>query len=185
MDNPLVQPEPGLFIWTIVTFLVLLWILARYAWRPLLDALENRQEMIRKSLDDARQAKQDLERVQQDSAKIVSEARTEAGAIVANSRADAAKLRDELRQKARAEADAILKNAEKRIQQETARALFTDSTGGGRCFAADRLEADSAQSVQSGQRSIDRRYPQADPHATGLGLVTRRNGVLLRRGRSR
>ena len=64
MDNPLVQPEPGLFIWTIVTFLVLLWILARYAWRPLLDALENRQEMIRKSLDDARQAKQDLERVQ-------------------------------------------------------------------------------------------------------------------------
>ena len=123
MDNPLVQPEPGLFIWTIVTFLVLLWILAKYAWRPLLDALENRQEMIRKSLDDAEKATQELERVQQDSARIVSEARAEADAIVSNSRSDAAKLRDELRQKARAEADTILQNAQKQIQQETARAL--------------------------------------------------------------
>ena len=56
MDNPLVQPDPGLFIWTIVTFLVLLALLAKFAWRPLLDALDKRQESIRKSLDDARRA---------------------------------------------------------------------------------------------------------------------------------
>src|SRR5919112_411473 len=63
MDNPLVQTDPGLFIWTIVTFLVLLALLAKFAWRPLLQALEQRQEAIRKSLDDVRQAKQDLEPV--------------------------------------------------------------------------------------------------------------------------
>ena len=40
MNNPLVQPDPGLFIWTIVTFLVLLALLAKFAWRPLLQALE-------------------------------------------------------------------------------------------------------------------------------------------------
>ena len=40
MDNPLVQPDPGLFIWTILTFLVLVALLARFAWRPLLQALE-------------------------------------------------------------------------------------------------------------------------------------------------
>ena len=57
MGNPLVQPDPGLFIWTILTFLVLLGLLAKFAWRPLLQALESRQESIRKSLDDARQAK--------------------------------------------------------------------------------------------------------------------------------
>ena len=62
MNNPLVQPDPGLYIWTIATFLVLLALLARFAWRPLLDALEQRQEVIRKSLDDARQARQELER---------------------------------------------------------------------------------------------------------------------------
>ena len=123
MDNPLVQPDPGLFIWTIVTFLALLWILTRFAWKPLLNALENRQEMIRKSLDDAEQAKQELERVQQESAKIVAKARADAETIVANSRSDAAKLREELRQKARAEADTILQDTEKQIRQETDRAL--------------------------------------------------------------
>ena len=60
MGNPLVQPDPGLFIWTILTCLVLLGLLAKFAWRPLLQALESRQESIRQSLDDARQAKQDL-----------------------------------------------------------------------------------------------------------------------------
>ena len=53
--NPLVQPDPGLFIWTIVTFLVLLTFLAKFAWKPLLEALETRQNAIRKSLDDAQQ----------------------------------------------------------------------------------------------------------------------------------
>ena len=123
MDNPLVQPDPGLFIWTILTFLVLLGLLAKFAWKPLLHALENRQEMIRKSLDDAEQAKRELERVQQESATIVSQARVEADSIVANSRADAAKLREELRQKARTEADSIIANAERQIHQETERAL--------------------------------------------------------------
>ena len=61
MNNPLVQPDPGLYIWTIVTFLVLVALLGKFAWRPLLDALDRRQEAIRKSLDEARQAKQELE----------------------------------------------------------------------------------------------------------------------------
>ena len=78
MDNPLVQPDPGLFIWTIVTFLVLLALLAKFAWRPLLDALEKRQESILKSLDDALQAKQELERLHVESAQIIRQARVEA-----------------------------------------------------------------------------------------------------------
>jgi len=68
MNNPLIQPDPGLFIWTIVTFLVLLALLAKFAWRPLLQALESRQERIRKSLEDAERARQELERLQQDAA---------------------------------------------------------------------------------------------------------------------
>ena len=123
MDNPLVQPDPGLFIWTILTFLVLLGLLARFAWRPLLQALESRQESIRKSLDDARQAKQDLERLHQESAQIIRQARVEADGIITRSRADAERLREEMKQKARAEADTIVKSAERQIQLETTRAL--------------------------------------------------------------
>jgi len=122
-DNPLVQPDPGLFIWTIVTFLVLLSLLAKFAWRPLLQALESRQESIRKSLDDARQAKLELERLQQESVQILRQARIEAESIIARSREDAERLREELKQKARAEAEAVVKNAERQIGLETARAL--------------------------------------------------------------
>ena len=123
MDNPLVQPDPGLFIWTIITFLVLLGLLAKFAWGPLLKALESRQEEIRKSLDDAQQAKQELERVNQESAQIVNRARVDAEAIITQSRSDGDRLREEIKQKARAEADHIVKNAERQIQLETSRAL--------------------------------------------------------------
>jgi F-type H+-transporting ATPase subunit b len=123
MNNPLVQPDPGLYIWTIVTFLVLVAALARFAWRPLLEALERRTDSIRKSLDDARQAKQELERLQTESQRILAEARAQADSILSETRSDAARLRDELRQKAQAEAQGIVKNAERQIAQETARAL--------------------------------------------------------------
>jgi len=123
MDNPLVQADPGLFIWTIITFLVLLFALKKLAWGPLLAALEARQNSIRKSLDDAQQAKQELERLNAESAQIIARARQDADAIITQSRSDGDRLREEIRQKARSEADLIVKNAERQIQLETSRAL--------------------------------------------------------------
>lgn len=123
MNNPLVQPDPGLFIWTIVTFLVLVTILAKFAWKPLLEALESRQALVRKSLDDAAQAKQDLERLNHEAAQIMSKARVDAEAVIARSQADADRLREEMKQKAKADADVIVKSAERQIQLETNRAL--------------------------------------------------------------
>ena len=123
MDNPLVQPDPGLFIWTIITFLVLLGLLAKFAWRPLLNALESRQESIRKSLDDAQQAKAELERLQRESAEIIRQAHLNAESIIAKGRSDAERLGEEMRQKAREEANGIVRNAERQIQIETRRAM--------------------------------------------------------------
>jgi F-type H+-transporting ATPase subunit b len=123
MDNPLVQPDPGLFIWTILTFLVLLGLLAKFAWRPLLAALDSRQNAIRKSLDDAQQARVELDRLTKESASMINRARAEADQIIVSSRADAERLREDMKQKARGEAEAVIKNAERQIQLETARAL--------------------------------------------------------------
>ena len=123
MDNPLVTPDPGLYIWTILTFLALLGLLAKFAWGPLMAALDARQESIRRSLDDARAAKQELERLNAESQKIMAQARTEADAILASTREDANRFRDELKQRAHAEAAGIVKNAQRQIEQETARAL--------------------------------------------------------------
>jgi len=123
MNNPLVQPDPGLYIWTIATFLVLVALLAKFAWRPLLEALDRRQESIRKSLDDAQKAKQELERLNVESQRILAVARTEADKILSNTRSDANRFREELKQKAQVEAAGIVKNAERQIELETARAL--------------------------------------------------------------
>ncbi len=123
MNNPLVQPDPGLAIWTIITFLVLLWLLAKFAWRPLLRALEARQETIRKSLDDAQQARRELERLNQESAQILRNAHAEAESILAKSRAEAEKVREEIKQKARTDADGIIREARRQIETETGRAL--------------------------------------------------------------
>jgi F-type H+-transporting ATPase subunit b len=123
MDNPLLRPDPGLFIWTIITFLVLLTLLAKFAWGPLLKALESRQEMIRKSLDDAEEARRELERLHLESAQILKQARVQGESIMSQSRSDAERLREELKQKARAEADTIVRTAGRQIQLETAQAL--------------------------------------------------------------
>lgn len=123
MDNPLVQPDPGLFIWTILTFLVLVGLLTKFAWKPLLAALEARRALIAKAIDDAERTKKELERVQQESLGILNKARVEAEGIVARSRADAEALREEMRQKAIGDAAAIVKRAEKEIQLETNRAV--------------------------------------------------------------
>ncbi|MFP6572040.1 MAG: F0F1 ATP synthase subunit B [Vicinamibacterales bacterium] len=123
MDNPLVQVEPGLFIWTILVFVVLLTLLKKFAWGPLLVALEERQEGIRKSLDDAEQARKELEQVQRNAEAILSKARAEADSILSETRVDAEKVRDDLRQQAQNEAQLIVQNAERQIQLETDRAV--------------------------------------------------------------
>jgi F-type H+-transporting ATPase subunit b len=123
MNNPMVQPDPGLFIWTILTFLVLLGLLAKFAWKPLLQALESRQDSIRKSLDDADLAKKELERLQRESTQIIQEARISAESIIAQSRSDAEKVREDLKHTAKEEAEGILRNAQQQIQLQTRQAL--------------------------------------------------------------
>jgi len=123
MDNPLVQAEPGLYIWTILTFLGLLILLRILAWKPLLAMLQERQNTIAKSLDDAKQARQELERIHAEQQRILAEARSQAESIVAQTRDDANRLRDELKQKAQSEAAGIVKNAEKQIALEASRAV--------------------------------------------------------------
>lgn len=123
MNNPLTVVDPGLAIWTITTFLVLLFALKKFAWGPLLAMLEERRASIEKSVEDAKRATAELQQVQEESARLLAEARSEAAGIVTRSRADADRFREEMRGKAQEDAAAIVKNAEKEIQLETARAV--------------------------------------------------------------
>ncbi len=119
----LVQPDPGLFFWTIAVFVILLTLLRKFAWMPLLNALEERQAGIRKSLDDADTAKRELEEVQGKAQALMGRARQEADTIIAEARADGARLRDTAKQQAQAEAQSIVENAQRQIQLERDRAV--------------------------------------------------------------
>ena len=61
--NPLTAVTPGLYIWTIITFLLLFYVLAKFAWKPLLGMLEERENLIKTSLNDAETARKELEKI--------------------------------------------------------------------------------------------------------------------------
>jgi len=123
MDSPLVQLDPGLFVWTILTFLVLLGVLAKFAWNPLLKMLKDREELIRSSLEDAEKAKTELERLNTEGQDIINKARSEAQTIFAEGKSAASKLKDETLNAAKDQAKSILTKVEKQIRIEKDKAI--------------------------------------------------------------
>ena len=123
MDSPLVQLDPGLFVWTILTFLVLLGVLAKFAWNPLLKMLQDREELIRSSLEDAEKAKMELERLNTEGQDIINKARSAAQTILSEGKAASSKMKEETLSSAKEQAKVILTEAEKQIQIEKDKAI--------------------------------------------------------------
>ena len=119
----LVQLDPGLFIWTILTFLVLLTVLAKFAWRPLLKMLKDRENFIKSSLEDAEKAQAELARLNAEGEEIINKARSEAQTILAEGKAAASKLKDETLNATKDQAKSILTEAEKQIRIEKDKAI--------------------------------------------------------------
>jgi len=121
--NPLVQLDPGLFIWTIITFLVLCSVLAKFAWKPLLNALESREKDIQSSIEDAKKAKNELEQLNEEAEKIIAEARTEAQEIRSEAKASAEKVKADIRSKTEEDVKKIKEEANAQIQVEKDKAI--------------------------------------------------------------
>ncbi len=123
MDNPLVQLDPGLFIWTILTFLLLFGVLAKFAWKPLLQYLESREDTIRQSLDDAERAKEELERLTSEGDAIVAKARSEAQSILTEGKNASQKIKEDTIRETKEQASKLLKKAEEDIRAEKNKAI--------------------------------------------------------------
>ena len=123
MNNPLVQLDPGLFVWTILTFLLLVFVLAKFAWKPLLKMLQDREDMVRSSLEDAEKAKSELERLNEESEAIMAKARSEAQSILADGKAAAEKVKDDIIAKSKDQANKIREDAGNQIQVEKDKAI--------------------------------------------------------------
>ena len=121
--NPLTAVTPGLYIWTIITFLLLFYVLAKFAWKPLLSMLEERESLIKKSLSDAETAREELQKINLESEAIITKARTEAQSILSDGKAAAEKIKDDTVAKAKEEASKIREEAKQQIKAEKDRAI--------------------------------------------------------------
>lgn len=108
----------GLSVWTLLTFATLLFILAKFAWKPLLGALDAREKSIQDNIDEAKRQRDEADALLAQYREQLAEGRRQAQAVVAESRAAAETLRKELEAKARDETQAMLANARREIERE-------------------------------------------------------------------
>jgi F-type H+-transporting ATPase subunit b len=108
----------GLIIWTIIIFLTVLFVLWRFAFGPILAAVNAREEGINKALEEARSRQEEAERLLEEHRQQLADARRQAQEIMAEGRDAAGRLRKDIEGKAREESDAILTRARKEIERE-------------------------------------------------------------------
>ncbi len=115
--------DPGLFLWTIVTFFVVMAILKWKAWGPLIEALDKREEDIRNALSSAEKAKEEATKVAGEYEEMIRNAQVEAQKIVADSKATGERVREEIKDVAEKEASELLVKAQSQIQSEKDKAV--------------------------------------------------------------
>ena len=110
--------NPGLIIWTIITFVLLVVVLGKFAWKPILEALHNREQEIADSLKKAEEAKRDAERMMQENKIAMEKASNETARLIAEGRAMAEQLKNDIVVKANESAKKMLEQAKEEISRE-------------------------------------------------------------------
>jgi F-type H+-transporting ATPase subunit b len=113
----LFDTNPGLIVWTIISFLVLLIVLAKYAWNPILKMLGDREGQIRTALEQADRARSEAAEMMKQNEKNLARAEEEYQKLIREGRALAEKLKDEIVTKAKQQAQQEIKQATEEIQR--------------------------------------------------------------------
>src|SRR5437762_13666671 len=92
--NPLISVTPGLMIWTIVCFLITLFVLQRYAFGPIQKMIDDRRDRIRQSIEEAEHAREAARRLLEEHRSLIGQARSDAGQILTEARRVAAAQRE-------------------------------------------------------------------------------------------
>ena len=115
--------DPGLFMWTIVTFFIVLMLLKWKAWGPLMSVLDKRAEDIKNALSAAERAKEDAEKASQDYEKLVQKAHIEGQQIISDSKAAGEKVKNDIESVARENAETMISKAKTQIEAESQKAI--------------------------------------------------------------
>jgi len=122
-SNPLIQVTPGLMIWTIVCFLITLYVLKRFAFGPVQKMIDDRRAQIRSSIDEADHARTEAHRLLEEHRKLIADARGDAERILTEARRVADAQRARVREETEADRQRRLEDTKRQIEAETHRAL--------------------------------------------------------------
>ena len=124
MDKLINDFSVGLFFWQSVLFIALILLLKKFAWGPILTAVEEREEGIKSALDSAEKAKAEMQALNADNERILSEARVERDLLLKEAREIKDKIINEAKELASTEADKILISAKEQINNEKMKAII-------------------------------------------------------------
>lgn len=123
MGDKLIQPDPGTILWTIITFVILAGLLGRFAWKPLLALLAERERTVREALEGAQKARADSDEILRKNQEILAGARRETAAILEQGKREAEGLRGEILAQARKEAQDLVEQGKRQVLYEQKQAM--------------------------------------------------------------
>jgi len=119
----LVTPGIGLVFWMLLSFSIVLYVLKKFAWKPILQALKEREESIENALSAAKNAKEEMTRLQSDNEQIILEAKKEREKLLKEAREIREIILGDAKKQAIVEGNKLIENARQTIQAEKAAAL--------------------------------------------------------------
>lgn len=119
----LLTPELGLFFWTLIAFLTVLFILGKYAWAPILKSLGDREKGIAESIATAEKVKNEMSQLKSDNEKLMADAREQRSLMLKEAKEAKDKIIGEAKEQAKTEANKIIIEAQQQIQQQKMAAL--------------------------------------------------------------
>jgi F-type H+-transporting ATPase subunit b len=118
METLLNDFSPGLFLVSSILLIALILLMVKFAWKPILDALQEREEGIQNALDSAAQAKKDMESLTANNDQLLKEARAEREAMLKEARELKEKMISDAKELAKSEGDKMLQQAQEAIESE-------------------------------------------------------------------
>jgi F-type H+-transporting ATPase subunit b len=121
--NPLIEIIPGLMVWTIVAFVICLFVLKRYAFGPVQKVIDDRRDRIRASIEEADRAREEARALLEEHRQLIGQAKSEAEEILAETRKVADAQRERMRQETEEDRQRRLEETTRQIEQATQQAL--------------------------------------------------------------
>jgi F-type H+-transporting ATPase subunit b len=161
--NALIKVTPGLMIWTIVCFLIALFVLKRYAFGPIQGAIDARRERIRESIEEADRAREEARNLLEEHRKLIGQAKAESEEILGEARRLAEAQRDRVKQETEEDRQRRLEETRRQIEQATAQALgeIRNEVGKLSLLAAEKITRKSLTGADQ-QRLIDEALAEID-----------------------